>query len=146
MTSHAKSAIEPRRLISDKFERVCNKCGAVFISPTADEVLEFVANCTCQQRHFTQYLVELVCVMCGRPVGTLVAQRPAARIMVPQEMRCGQCGGRPVVDDVLEVSVYPDLPRVQGRRGRPPRWLVEQRRSGNDNTARPEQRSTCSAE
>ena len=52
-----------------------------------------------------------------------------------QEMRCGQCGGRPVVDDVLEVSVYPDLPRVQARRGRPPRWLVEQRRLGNDNTA-----------
>ena len=137
MTSHAKSAsVEPRqRLISNKSEGVCNNCGAVLVGPTADEVVELVANCTCQRRHSTQYLVELVCVMCGRPVGTFVAKRATARIMVPQEMRCGQCGGRPVVDDVLQVPVYPDLPRVQARRGRPPRWLVEQRRLGNDNTA-----------
>lgn len=122
----------PRQVNSDSFEGECNKCGAVFISPTADEVLELVANCTCQRRHSTRYVVELVCAMCGRPVGTLIAQRAAARIMVPRETRCSQCGGRPVVDSVLEVAVYPDMPRVQVRRGRPPRWLAEQRRSKTD--------------
>ncbi|HEY1296616.1 MAG TPA: hypothetical protein VGJ60_26355 [Chloroflexota bacterium] len=119
MTSHAKAAsIEPRRLASGNYTDTCEDCGATIVAATADEVLG--VSCACHQQHTTQYLVELGCLMCGREVSTVTVSRVDARILIPGGLRCDQCGGQPVVSDVCAVSVYPNLPRMHVRRGRPP--------------------------
>ncbi|MBV9322857.1 MAG: hypothetical protein JO352_03595 [Chloroflexi bacterium] len=119
MTGHAKAAsIEPRRVTSGNYTDTCEDCGATIVAATADEVLG--ASCACHQQRTTQHLVELACLMCGRAVGTLTVARVDARILIPRGLRCDPCGGQLVVSDVFAVSVYPNLPRMHVKRGRPP--------------------------
>jgi hypothetical protein len=89
--------------------------------------------------------VDLGCLLCGRTIGTFETRRwpwfgpvvlrppheaPAVSVANWSRLRCLTCGGNVYPDEVRTVKRYPfvslddlELPR----RGRPPRWLVEQR-------------------
>jgi len=89
-------------------------------------------------------VADVVCLLCGTPIGTLETGRadsPAlatfqdpetgARSLVAdwRRLRCRRCGGSPILEDVRQITRFPQVqeePHV--RRGRPPKWLVEQRR------------------
>jgi len=89
---------------------------------------------------------DLRCLLCTRALGVLEAQgwptsdpvlfRPcsgASAVQVAEwwNLRCPTCGGNAYPDEVEEVPVQPIFSRedVKARRGRPPRWLVEQRQA-----------------
>ena len=96
------------------------------------------------------FLVELRCLSCARVIGTLETRRwpwhgpaslrpTAGARPVPvanwPNLRCATCGGNVYADEVETIRVYPrvswdDL--EQPRRGRPPAWLVAQRRAARD--------------
>jgi hypothetical protein len=94
------------------------------------------------------YVVDLCCLPCGRTIGSFETRRwpwfgpvvlnppggqPAISIATWSQLRCQTCNGNVYVDEVRPTKLYPslalddlDLPR----RGRPPKWLVEQRQAG----------------
>ena len=99
-------------------------------------------------RRVPRITVEFGCLMCSREFGTLVCtaipvsgavtiQQPGGfRIEVSVEqlryLRCASCGG-----SILPTEITREEVRVEGRidwskdrprRGRPPKWLVDQRR------------------
>jgi len=71
-------------------------------------------------------------MLCSRRLGDATAASPAAPIYVHAQLRCPHCGGQPWPSGNVsrrDVTKYPafvdsDVPR----RGRPPKWLAEQRR------------------
>ena len=88
--------------------------------------------------------VELRCLLCARPLGTLVVPRwpwpgpalfhparSAPSVEVPdwRRLRCAACGGNTYPDEVAPVRIYPRVPfdDWRPRRSRPPRGLVAQR-------------------
>ena len=92
--------------------------------------------------------VALRCLLCARPIGTLVvprwpwpglalfhAARRAPAVEVPdwRRLRCAACGGNACPDEVTPVRIYPRVPfdDCRPRRGRPPRWLVAQREAAH---------------
>lgn len=93
------------------------------------------------------YLVELCCLACGRDCGVLesrvwpwaspVLLRPSdgqVPMMVCDlsRLRCAVCNGNVYADEVRIRRVYPALSPEEldiPRRGRPPKWLVAQRRA-----------------
>jgi len=89
---------------------------------------------------------DLRCLLCTRALGVLEAQRwptsdpvlfrprsGASAVQVAEwwNLRCPTCGGNAYPDEVEEVPVQPIFSREDGkaRRGRPPRWLVEERQA-----------------
>ena len=125
MTSHAKAAsIEPKRLGSGVYTDRCDDCGSIITGATADDVL--AASCRCHERRTTQLVVELVCLMCGRELGTVQVPKVTTRVLIPTGLRCDRCGGQPVVDDIYSVSVYPNLPPMHVKRGRPHKRRLEE--------------------
>jgi hypothetical protein len=95
-------------------------------------------------------MAELQCLLCGNPAGSIEADRkplPAYGIWHPatrgkpsavadwRQLRCNRCGGALFAESV-EVVARPDesedLRREAPRRGRPPKWLVEQRRRARE--------------
>ena len=89
-------------------------------------------------------LVELRCYLCANTIGVLetdhwptfgpallrtASETPAARIADWRRVRCARCGGNVYPDEISTANVYPQVPWEQPRRGRPPKWLVEQRRA-----------------
>jgi hypothetical protein len=81
-------------------------------------------------RHY-DYLVELVCLSCSRPIGTAVVPSLSLRVMVPATIRCDACGGRPITSGQVArrcIDPNPMGPEDRPRVGRPPKWLVERRR------------------
>jgi hypothetical protein len=99
------------------------------------------------------YVIELACLQCGRTIGVVESlEWPCAGVMQFRtaaqsdpmivadwrRLRCTTCGGNAYADHVGTRRVYVavtlddlELPR----RGRPPKWLVEQRsarRTGDD--------------
>ncbi|MCA1648570.1 MAG: hypothetical protein LC797_24945 [Chloroflexi bacterium] len=96
------------------------------------------------------YLAELQCFMCGNLAGSIESDRkplppsvtwhPAngdqpQRLADWRQLRCGRCGGALFAESVEAVVRYDDpqgSPRQVPRRGRPPKWLVEQRRRLRD--------------
>lgn len=120
MASHPKSgSLEPRRLMSGNYVDRCDDCGNVIIGATPDEVLG--AACGCNGGRTVQYLIELVCMMCGREVSTLTVPRPDSRVLIPRSVRCPVCGGSPAVSNTYRSVSYPKLPHLQARIGRPPK-------------------------
>ena len=116
-------ASEPERLLSGNYRDACPDCGQVIIAASAFD-LDGV-RCACPPtRHTSVYLVELVCLACARPVATLRAHTPGARVLLPRQPRCQVCGGAAVVSEVTEVRI-PEPIQKWGRlkRGRPPRRL-----------------------
>lgn len=94
----------------------------------------------------TVYLAELQCFLCGSLAGQLESDRKplppygvwhpadgtaAQRIGDWRSLRCNRCGGALFAESV-EAAVKHDtdeeLRRQAPRRGRPPKWLVEERR------------------
>ena len=119
MTSHAKTgSLEPKKLCSGNYADRCEDCGTQIVGASVDDVL--AATCACQSQRRVRYVAELVCLMCGADVGTATVPHVDARMLIPHTLRCPKCGGSPVVDDFYRVSDYPELPKIRGRRGRPP--------------------------
>jgi hypothetical protein len=105
-----------------------------------------------QETGRTVYLAELQCFLCGSSAGTVECDRkplPPYGIWHPptgsqpervadwRQLRCPRCGGA-LFAESIEVVVHHDqdeeLRREVPRRGRPPKWLVEQRRRDRDAT------------
>jgi hypothetical protein len=94
----------------------------------------------------TAYLAELQCFLCGSSAGSIESNRkplppygiwhpPAGalprRVADWRQLRCARCGGAlfaESIDAVVRHDESEDLRREVPRRGRPPKWLVEQRR------------------
>lgn len=97
----------------------------------------------------TAYLAELQCLMCGNTAGAIESDRkplppygiwhpaaggPRQRVADWRQLRCPRCGGA-LFAESLEAVVRHDaeeLRREAPRRGRPPKWLVEERRRKRD--------------
>ena len=94
------------------------------------------------------YLVgELVCHLCGTTAGTIQSEhRPLPRtvrftaagsdksvlVLDWRRLRCARCGGALFVEDLETVRQRIEPKNIwddeRPRRGRPPKWLVEQRK------------------
>ncbi len=93
----------------------------------------------------TVYQADLACLLCGAPIGTVESAQaqipPRVSMRRPGEgtpvvvddwrrLRCDRCGGAAIVEESRAVERYlepPDPDEGRPRRGRPPKWLVEQR-------------------
>ena len=120
------TSIDPQVLDSGEYQDVCPDCGTTIVGATLDEVLG--TDCACQDGRTYRYLTELVCMLCSRVLATAVTCQPKAPILVPRRLRCLHCGGQPLPGETVRQVLYPSVPIEPARRGRPPRWLVEQRR------------------
>ena len=94
----------------------------------------------------TAYVAEMQCFLCGTPAGLFETNRkplppfgiwhpagggPAQRVADWRKLRCGRCGGALFTESVEAIarpSETDELHREVPRRGRPPKWLVEERR------------------
>jgi hypothetical protein len=94
----------------------------------------------------TFVLADLKCYMCGAPAGSIQRERGDATPRVAIErggkiglidasqtsrLRCPRCGGSVYIDqiEIVDRRTEPLEWEDEGpRRGRPPKWLVEQRR------------------
>lgn len=83
------------------------------------------------------YLIELICLHCGRRIGDYVAQSPLAPLVTPYQPRCRTCGGsavpsgevaRRVREEPRRLDDDPFALRLRLRRGRPSFALLEARR------------------
>lgn len=98
----------------------------------------------------TYVLADLKCYMCGATAGSIEAERDSALPTVALQrggrvgqigawqtsrLRCTRCGGSVYVDqvEIVDRRIEPvDWEDEGPRRGRPPKWLVEQRRRKRD--------------
>ena len=81
----------------------------------------------------TFVLADLKCFLCGHSAGSIERERGVAhaRLAITSRLRCPRCGGAVYVDevDIIDRRSEPVEWEDDGpRRGRPPKWLVEQRR------------------
>jgi hypothetical protein len=91
----------------------------------------------------TVYLAELQCFLCGHVAGSIEVDRQPMplfgiwhsangsaprRLADWRSMRCGRCGGALYVDSVEALVRHDEEHRPPPRRGRPPKWLVEERK------------------
>src|SRR5437879_11855249 len=101
----------------------------------------------------TYLLAELKCYMCGATAGSSEVERGSAVPTVALErggrvgmigswqtsrLRCPRCGGSVYVDqvEIVDRRTEPLEWEDEGpRRGRPPKWLVEQRRRRSERRA-----------
>jgi hypothetical protein len=98
----------------------------------------------------TVYLAELQCFLCGSLAGSIESDRKplppngiwhpvgggkSQRVADWRSLRCTRCGGALYAENVEAVLRHDDadeLRREAPRRGRPPKWLVEERRRQRD--------------
>src|SRR5437868_2658753 len=127
MAAHTKARLGTRQLKSGDWRDTCPDCGTTTVAPTLEAV--DAAVCACPPAPpGVRYLAELVCAHCSRTIGVVILTGPRSPVLVPRGLRCRWCGGQPLVGEVLSQKVYPTLPKMEApHRGRPPRWLVEQR-------------------
>jgi hypothetical protein len=94
----------------------------------------------------TVYLAELQCFLCGSLAGSIESDRKplppsgiyhpadgsrASRVADWRSLRCNRCGGALYTENVEAVIRHEEADetrREAPRRGRPPKWLVEERR------------------
>jgi hypothetical protein len=94
----------------------------------------------------TYVLADLKCYLCGAAAGSIQREQGDSRPRVALErngkvgligawetsrLRCPRCGGSVYVDqvEIVDQRIEPTEWEDEGpRRGRPPKWLVEQRR------------------
>ena len=100
------------------------------------------------------FLAEIVCLLCGRETGTALSEHwpPTGPILFEPpdtptvtlvrawwRIRCTVCGGNTAATEVTirTVRIEPaiDWRTDRPRRGRPPKWLVEQRRNAGPGAA-----------
>jgi len=102
----------------------------------------------------TFLLAELKCYMCGASAGSLESERgrSTGRVAIQRSgkvgtvgvwdtsrLRCPRCGGSVYVDqvEIVDRRFEPLEWEDEGpRRGRPPKWLVEQRRRKHEQKLR----------
>ncbi|HEV7662914.1 MAG TPA: hypothetical protein VGQ62_05215 [Chloroflexota bacterium] len=98
----------------------------------------------------TAYLAELQCFLCGSTAGSIESDRkplpphgvwhpigggPRQRVADWRQIRCPRCGGglfAESVEAVMRDDDSEELRREAPRRGRPPKWLVEERRKQSE--------------
>jgi hypothetical protein len=98
----------------------------------------------------TAYLAELQCFLCGSTAGSIESDRrplPPHGVWHPadggqreqvtdwRQLRCNRCGGALLAESIEAVIRHDEseeLRREVPRRGRPPKWLVEERRRQRD--------------
>jgi hypothetical protein len=98
----------------------------------------------------TAYLAELQCFLCGTLAGSIETDRKPLppygiwhavggakpqRVADWRQLRCNRCGGALYAESIEAVVRHDDadeLRREVPRRGRPPKWLVEERRRQRD--------------
>jgi DNA-directed RNA polymerase subunit RPC12/RpoP len=97
-------SFEVRGVPRDKLRDQCPDCGSIITGRTVDELL--AASCACRMKSMLKDRVELACMQCGREVGSGTVAHASAHILIPEALRCGVCGGRPVVTDRSTVRVY----------------------------------------
>ena len=103
-----------------------------------------------QRQGHTVYLAELQCFLCGSQAGTIEVDRkpmpaygiwhplggePLTRVADWRQLRCHRCGGALYAESIEAVTKHNDeeeLRREAPRRGRPPKWLVEERRKARE--------------
>ena len=112
-------ADEPERLPSGNYRDACADCGQVIIARSAAELDG--ARCACPPTRYA-YLVELVCLLCARPVATVHVRTPRTRLLLLRPLRCQACGGVAVQGEVTRARLPEPIP-AQPRRGRPPNRL-----------------------
>lgn len=75
------------------------------------------------------WLVDIICMLCGRQVAEVRLAREWDRI--PLQPYCSVCGGQPIRGDAMHYIVDEKLPQelleLERRIGRPPNWLLELR-------------------
>ena len=71
-----------------------------------------------------EYLLELACSLCARPVTTVASPRRARACCCSASFHCGVCNGVAVQGEVTRVYVPKPMP-ARPRRGRPPKRLQE---------------------
>ena len=83
----------------------------------------------------TFVLAELKCYMCGGLAGSIEHEQGAVSSFMARQqasrVRCKRCGGSVYIDqiEIVDRRFEPLEWEDEGpRRGRPPKWLVEQRR------------------
>ncbi|HEX8966763.1 MAG TPA: hypothetical protein VF937_02715 [Chloroflexota bacterium] len=94
----------------------------------------------------TAYVAELQCFLCGSVAGSIESDHkplPAYGVWHPADggqperiadwraLRCPRCGGALYAESIEAVIRHDEADEVRReapRRGRPPKWLVEQRR------------------
>ena len=99
-----------------------------------------------QSQGRTIYVAELQCFLCGSLAGSIETDRkplpphgiwhpvgggPVQRLTDWRQLRCGRCGGALFAESIEAVVRHDEedeLRREAPRRGRPPKWLVEERR------------------
>jgi hypothetical protein len=99
---------------------------------------------------YTVYVADIACILCTRALGTAVDRRwpPTVSVLIQfapttvlrrvelRRLRCPECGGNTSATEVttrlLRHESALDWDRDQPRRGRPPKWLVEQRRAARE--------------
>jgi hypothetical protein len=98
----------------------------------------------------TVYVAELQCFLCGHLAGSVEVDRkplppfgiwhpadgsPPTRVADWHALRCPRCGGALYTESVeamIRRDDADDIRRDAPRRGRPPRWLVEERRKARE--------------
>ena len=99
-----------------------------------------------QNQGRTAYLAELQCFLCGSLAGSIESDRKplppsgiyhpadgsrASRVADWRSLRCNRCGGALYTENVEAVVRHEETDETRReipRRGRPPKWLVEERR------------------
>src|SRR2546421_456057 len=98
----------------------------------------------------TAYLAELQCFLCGSLAGSIESDRKplpqsgvwhpagggrAKRVADWRQLRCSRCGGALLAESIEPVFRHDENeePRREApRRGRPPKWLEEERRRARE--------------
>ena len=111
----------PERLPSGNYTDFCHDCGTRIVANTPEDVDG--ARCACPPSRF-EYLVELVCALCARPVTSVRVRTPHARLLLLRPIRCAICGGVAVLGETTRVRLPEPIP-ARPRRGRPPKRLRE---------------------
>jgi hypothetical protein len=98
---------------------------------------------------WTVFVAEMQCFLCGtlagavesdrRPLPAVSTWQPAdggpRRLVEWRQLRCTRCGGALLAESIEAVvrhTAPEEQPHDAPRRGRPPKWLVEERRQAHD--------------
>ena len=112
-------ATEPERLPSGNYRDACADCGQVMIARSIADLDG--ARCACPPTRY-EYLVELSCSLCARPVSTIRVRTPHTRVVLLRPLPCGVCTGVAVQGETTRVRLPEPLP-ARPRGGRPPKRL-----------------------
>jgi hypothetical protein len=118
------------------------------LAPEPAQPVQSSSSAPPSARYQRIFVAVITCRLCARPVGTArshqwppnapilfqPADSPSASLVVAWwRLRCGMCGGNTAVTELttrtIRVEQSIDWRSEQPCRGRPPKWLVEQRRN-----------------